>query len=268
MSIVRRGRFALLRTRQTLSVFDNGWDVLRRIVVGGDELVYRVGPVQITGPNAPGARVPVYEVFAEDEYGMDWFAQGLGDAPALVDIGAHIGCFSIAFATRFAGATVDAFEPTPSTGSFLQRNVDDNGLADRVRVHREAVSASAGVLVMADNGAGSGHNGVLHLGEAGAVSIEVPCVGLASVLESAGDRVDIMKMDAEGAEYDVILNSPPERWAAVRRLVMEYHPLPGHSFDELETYLAGTGLTLVRRDRYTDGLGLAWFSRDALTPPA
>lgn len=268
MSIVRRGRFALLRTRQTLSVLDNGWDVLRRIAMRSDELEYRVGAVRITGPNVPGARVPVYEVFAEDEYGIEWFAQGLGDAPTLVDIGAHIGCFSVAFATRFPGATVDAFEPTPSTSAYLQRNVDDNGLAGRVRVHQQAVSASSGVLVMADNGAGSGHNGVLHLGEAGAVSIEVPCVGLVSVLEAAGDRVDIMKMDAEGAEYDVILNSPPERWAAVRRLVMEYHPLPGHSFDELETYLAGAGLTLVRRDRYTDGLGLAWFSRDALTPPA
>lgn len=265
MNVVRRARFALMRTRQTVSIFDNGWDVLRRIATHADELVYQVDGLRITAPNAPGARVPVYEVFAEDEYGIEWFGQGL-DAPVLVDIGAHIGCFSIAFATTFPGSRVSTYEPTPSTGSYLQRNVDDNGLADRIAVHRKAVGATTGALVMADNGAGSGHNGVLHLGEPGAVTIEVPCVGLTDVLAEAGGHVDILKMDAEGAEYDVVLNSPVEMWSSVRRVVMEYHAMPGRSFDELESHLAAAGLALVRRDRYNEGLGLAWFSRDPITP--
>lgn len=264
MTVAHRTRFAARRVRETVATFDNGWDVLGQMARRTDELVYRVGDVTITAPNAPGARVPVYEVFSEDEYALRWFAQGLGEAPVLVDVGAHIGCFSVAFARRIPGARIHVYEPTPSTGGYLRRNVDDNGLADRITVHHEAVGASAGQLVMADNGPGSGHNGVLHLGEAGATSIEVPCVAIADVIAAAGGAVDLLKMDAEGAEYDVVLNSDPQVWTAVRRVVMEYHALPGHDFAELETHLAAAGLTLLRRDRYTEGLGLAWFSRDAI----
>ncbi len=264
MTTLRRLRFATRRARQTVTTFDNGWDVLRTIARRTGDVDYVVGPVRITGPNVPGARVPVYEVFAEDEYAMAWFGQGLPEDPVLVDVGAHIGCFSVAFATRYPQARVHCYEPTPSTGAYLSRNVEQNGLAERVTVHHCAVAASTGVLVMADNGVGSGHNGVLHLGEEGAVSIEVPSVGWEDVVTEVGGRVDVLKMDAEGAEYDVVLNASPRLWASVGRVVMEYHALAGHAFEEIEERLAGAGLHLVRRDRYTDGLGLAWFSREEL----
>lgn len=264
MTTLRRLRFATRRARQTMTTFDNGWDVLRTIARRTGDVDYVVGSVRITGPNAPGARVPVYEVFSEDEYAMAWFGQGLPDDPVLVDVGAHIGCFSVAFATLHPGARVHCYEPTPSTGSYLSRNVEQNGLADRISVHHSAVAASSGVLVMADNGTGSGHNGVLHLGEEGAVTIEVPSVGLEDVVAAAGGRVDVLKMDAEGAEYDVVLNASAQVWSAVGRVVMEYHALPGHDFEQIEERLAEAGLRLVRRDRYTEGLGLAWFSREDL----
>ncbi len=264
MRVVHRTRFAARRVRETVATFDNGWDVLAQMARRAPELTYRVGDLTITAPNAPGARVPVYEVFSEDEYALEWFAVGLGDAPVLVDVGGHIGCFSIAFAARLPGARIHVYEPTPSTGHYLQRNVASNGLGDQITVHHQAVGAAAGQLVMADNGPGSGHNGVLHLGEAGATSIEVPCVAIADVIAVAGGTVDLLKMDAEGAEYDVVLNSDPQVWSAVRRVVMEYHALPGHDLSEIEVHLAAAGLHLVRRDRYTEGLGLAWFSRDAI----
>lgn len=261
---LRSARFAARRVRQTVTSFDNGWAVLRSIVGRSDEVTYRANGLSVTGPNVPGARVPVYEVFAEDEYAMSWFAQGLPSSPVLVDIGAHIGCFTLDFARRHPESRVVAYEPTPSTGDYLERNIAANGLTDRVSVHRQAVGAETGHLVMADNGVGSGHNGVLHLGESGATTIEVPCVSLFDVIESVGRQVDVLKMDAEGAEYDVVLNSPEHVWSRVERVVMEYHAMPGRSFDELESHLAKTGLFVARRDRYSDGLGLAWFSRGAI----
>ena len=262
MSLARRSRHAARRVRQTLGSFDNTWEVVRGVVTGADELRFRTGGVTITCPNAPGARVPVYEVFAEDEYSLDWFTADLGPGPVALDIGAHIGCFSIDFTRRHPQARVHSYEPTPSTGAYLERNVADNGLAGRITVNRRAVGASAGVLVMADNGAGSGHNGVLHLGEEGAVSIEVPCEAIEDAFAAAGGGVDFVKMDSEGAEYDIVLGSRPEVWAGVRRLVMEHHPSPEHDFADLERFLADAGLRLVRHEVGGPGFGLAWFSRD------
>ncbi|MCR4515013.1 FkbM family methyltransferase [Aeromicrobium sp. 50.2.37] len=266
MTVLDRATWVARRTRQTVSVFDNGWSVLRQMAARADELAFEVDGLTIHCPNVPGARVPVYEVFAEDEYSLDWFGHGLPEDVHVVDIGAHIGCFSTDLLRRFPGATVHSYEPTPSTGAYTVRNVESNGLADRITVHRTAVGSRAGTLVMADNGPGSGHNGVLHLGEAGSVEIEVACDSIADAFAAAGDRVDLLKMDAEGAEYGILLDSDPALWSGVRRLVMEYHHSDEHGFDDLRTFLEGTGMTLVRHETGGPGFGLAWFSRDALPP--
>lgn len=264
MSFVRRSRFRARRAFQAVTVFDNRRSLLGQLLGRADELEFRTDGLTIVCPNVPGARVPVFEVFAEDEYDLPWFTQGLREDLVVVDIGAHIGCFSLSFSTQHPQSRVHSYEPTPSTGEYLVRNVEGNDLGHRITVNRSAVGARSGTLVMADTGQASGHNGVMHLGEEGAVGIEVPCVSLESAFEAAGGRVDLVKMDAEGAEYDIILTSPPELWQSVRRVVMEYHPLSGHSFDEIEAFLKTAGLSVVKRIDMPSGLGLAWLSRDEL----
>jgi FkbM family methyltransferase len=264
---------AALRVRQTVSQFDNGGrlllDLARQSVTGSpEEITFRSREgAQITIPNRPGARVPVYEIFVEDEYRLAWFTADLGDSPVVLDIGAHVGCFSVAVARRHPGARVDSYEASPSTAVYLSRNVDDNDLADRVHANNLAVQAVAGRLELADNGAASGHNGVLHLAEGGP-TVTVESVAMADVLTISGRSADLVKIDTEGGEYDMVLGSRPDDWAGVRRVVLEYHDLPGHSWDELEAFFVSAGLTLVHRERFADRLGMAWLSRDPLAPPA
>ncbi|WP_286689873.1 hypothetical protein [Aeromicrobium sp. REDSEA-S38_B2] len=114
MTVLDRATWVARRTRQTVSVFDNGWTVLRHMATGADELAFEVDGLTIHCPNAPGARVPVYEVFAEDEYSLDWFAQGLPDDVHVVDIGAHIGCFST-FRASASSTRWTRSAPTSST---------------------------------------------------------------------------------------------------------------------------------------------------------
>jgi len=202
--------FAALRVRQTLGGFDNGsrllLDMARQALTGRpEEITFRSrdGAV-VTIPNRPGARVPIYEIFVEDEYRLGWFTDDLGEAPVALDIGAHVGCFSIAFAHRHPGARVDAYEASPSTAAYLQRNIDDNRLGGRVRGNNLAVQAVAGELELADNGAASGHNGVLHLAE-DIRRVTVPSVAMAEVLTISGRSADLVKIDTEGGEYDMVL---------------------------------------------------------------
>jgi FkbM family methyltransferase len=61
-------------------------------------------------------------------------------------------------------------------------------------------------------------------------TIEVPCVDLRGALELAGlDRVDVLKMDVEGTEYEVLLQAVNDRsLEGVRQLLVEFHHfLPG-----------------------------------------
>lgn len=266
---MRSFRFAARRVQQTLSGFDNGASLLfaiaQQAVTGRPaEISFAIDSrCQITVPNRPGARVPVYEIFVEDEYRLDWFTSDLSPDAIALDIGAHVGCFSIAFARLRPGAQVHSYEASPSTAQYLQRNVTDNDLSEMIFVNNLAVQGVAGSLEMADNGAASGHNGVLHLTET-SNNVVVRSVSMADALLAGGRTADLVKIDTEGGEYDMVLGSDPADWSGVRRVVLEYHDLPGHSWDELEGFFTEAGLNLVHREEFAARLGMAWLSRDTV----
>ncbi|MEH3034316.1 MAG: FkbM family methyltransferase [Aeromicrobium erythreum] len=256
--------YAGRRVRQSFTHFENGpslvWNLLR-----SREMVFRTRTgLEIHVPNVPGARFPVYEINADDCYRIGELIEGLDPDFVGVDIGAHIGSFSTAVCAAAPGATMHAFEASPSTADWLERNVDANRLGARLHVHRRAVADHRGVLRLVDNGQASAHNGLTAPEGLGA-EVEVPCVTFDDVVERAGGRVDLVKCDAEGAEYGFILTSDPASWSTVQRVVMEYHPVEGRSLADLVDFLGAQGLDLVRDEPSDDkpGLGNAWFSRRA-----
>lgn len=266
--MIRSLPYAVRRVRQTLSNFDNGPQILaglarQRLTGRPPEIEYRLaGGTRVTCPNRPGARMPIYEVFIDDTYRIAWFTRGLGPHPVAVDIGGHIGSFALAFIGVQPDGRVHSFEASPATAEYLRRNVAANDLGDRVTVHEQAVSDTTGTLSFADNGAGSIHNGITSPEET--TTIEIPCLSITDALDLAGPEIDLLKLDAEGAEYDIVLQSKPEEWARVRRIVMEYHDRPGFTWAEIETFFASAGLRVVRQEPVDDRLGLAWLARDPL----
>ena len=75
--------------------------------------------------------------------------------------------------------------------------------------------------------------------------------------------VRLVKIDTEGAEYDIVLGSDPGEWRDVERVVLEYHDVSGHGWPELESFFASAGLSEVAREDTTDRLGTVWLSRKA-----
>lgn len=251
------------RLVQTPRTFANWPAVLYGMARGRpDELTFRTrSGVTVTCPNRPGARVPVYEVFAEDCYQLRPFLGPLLDRPIqVIDIGGHVGTFSCRLTQLHPHASVLAFEPSPTTAGYLRRNVAQNGVADRVRVCELALAATSGSARFRDNGAGSGMN---ELAGSGA---QVRTISFDDAVAAAGAPVDVVKIDCEGGEYDLVLASSPASWACVQRVVLEYHPVFGHGWAELESFFAYVGLT-VQQIGTLDGYGAVWLSREPLALP-
>ncbi|WP_203336316.1 FkbM family methyltransferase [Nocardioides limicola] len=265
--MIRNPSFAMHRLRQT-GRFRNAPQVLWSIATSRTPLrrdalrfVMKDGTV-IDTPNQPGARVPIYEVFVEDAYDYDALTEGLRPDLVALDIGGHVGCFSVALAKHSREARVHTYEASPVTAQWLFRNVEQNELSDRVHPHHSAVAGVTGTLEFADNGRGSGLNGVTAAQRSGhpTAIATVPAVTFGDAVRAAGGTVDLVKMDTEGAEYDIVLNSSAEDWETVSRIVLEHHAVPGQDAAELERFLVGAGFEVTRRESGGTA-GILWLDR-------
>jgi FkbM family methyltransferase len=224
------------RVLQTPKTFSN-WrtvlvDMAREKVGQGPETLSfaaRSG-LRIDCPNQPGARVPIYEIFAEDCYHFDWFLGALDQQPMqVIDIGGQVGTFACRLAQVQPKATIASFEPSPTTADFLRRNVAQNHFGDRITVHEQALAATVGFAEFDDNEGGSGTNSLVATGgntASGAATtrniMRVETTTFDNAVVAIGAPLDLVKMDCEGGEYDMVYASAPENWASVQRLVLEY----------------------------------------------
>jgi FkbM family methyltransferase len=260
-------RHQLRRLLQTPQAFTNWPGLLagiarKKVADGPDVLTFHTrGGQTISIPNSPGARVPLYEVFAEDCYDLRWFLGELIDRPIhVLDIGAHVGTFSTYLASIHPTATVDCFEPSPDTFQFLKRNVEANGNADRIHPHQKALAGETGSAILDVQGAGSGLNNLAVDDQADVAGVRVETIAFDEVVAAARGPVELIKMDCEGGEYDLVYKSSKESWASVQRLVLEYHPFPNESWEELRAWFADVGLHVLR-DIRSPIAGTAWLSR-------
>lgn len=256
------------RIRQTPGLFRNFptvfWDLgTQRTRFARDEMTLRLrNGVQVTIPNADGARYPIYEIFADDAYGLAELTSGIDGDAAVLDIGGQVGCFALAVAGALPRAAVHVYEASPTSASYAQRNVDDNGLGDRVTVHAAALAGEAGEFSLIDNGNASVLNGIT---APGGREVVVPAVAFDEAVarvRATGRTVQVVKMDVEGAEYDVVLASSPDSWSDVRTVALEYHPVPGHDLDELMAFLSPLGFERYHQEDGSEpGLGMVWLRR-------
>jgi FkbM family methyltransferase len=160
----------------------------------------------------------LHTVFARSEYG----ALASRRTPYLIDIGANIGSVTLDLAWRDGTLKVDAYEPNPRTFETLTRNVQENGLGSRVRVFSEAVMNRDGVVVL-----WSGESSVLSSVSAsaaiGGVSVSVPTISLDRAVSRTGSAQVALKIDAEGAEVEMLESASEATLAAIAELALEYH---------------------------------------------
>jgi FkbM family methyltransferase len=128
-------------------------------------------------------------------------------APAsrvFVDVGANVGKHTARFLARApADARVLAFEPSESAAAELQRRFAGD---PRVEIVDAACGARAGTAEFHEEPAGGVRSSLVPgRSAAGATVRRVPVVALDDVCASRGiDRIDLLKIDAEGADALVL----------------------------------------------------------------
>jgi FkbM family methyltransferase len=144
--------------------------------------------------------------FLEEHILAAWCAAARG-ARIVFDVGANGGIYSLAALAAEPSAGVHAFEPTPEIADRLRDTAEMNGLA-ALTVRQMAVSNQDGFALLRRCGADVGGNEGMNyiVADAGGADGErVPTIRLDTACRQLrADRIDLLKLDVQGAEADVL----------------------------------------------------------------
>ena len=192
-------------------------------LVGEQPYIFRSGARVQVGRGVDHATI--VEIFFRRDYGT------IPAGSVVLDIGASIGAFTVYAATSAPDVRVYAYEPLPEFARLLHENVRINGLSGAVTCVTAAV---AGTATPRDLVCG-GHTILFPTlyadgADRTATTVRVPCTTLADILQVHQlARVHVVKMDCEGAEYEILYNTPASCLEKLSEIRMEYHNLDGQT---------------------------------------
>jgi FkbM family methyltransferase len=117
-----------------------------------------------------------------------------------------MGFYSLSLGVLNPKMIIEAFEPQPKTFSVLQKNILINNLEAQVIANNCGIGSKSDSIEMyipKFTGSGGGSFADLHQEEGDAEKIQVSVLALDSRI-SEGHKIDFMKVDVEGFEFEVI----------------------------------------------------------------
>lgn len=144
---------------------------------------------------------------AYEPFETELFKKSLKKGEVVLDIGAHIGYYTL-IAAKIVGdeGKVFAFEPAPDNYALLEKNVNVNGYRN-VILEQKATSDKTGKLKLYL----TGNNTAMHRiypSRYSVNSIEIDTIRLDDYFEDYSGKIDMIKIDVEGAEWSVFQGMP------------------------------------------------------------
>ncbi|MCH8343216.1 MAG: FkbM family methyltransferase [Planctomycetes bacterium] len=161
------------------------------------------------------------EIYLKDQYRVSRHEAETWQC--VVDLGANVGLFTSRVAEQ--AERVICYEPIPENFAQLRRNIE--GLSNVAPV-QEAVDGKTGMMRLhfpqANEATGQFAKypqPEIHLPES---FIEVPCITLDELFDRHRiESCDLLKIDVEGAEYDILYAASDRTYARILRIYGEYH---------------------------------------------
>lgn len=214
-----------------------------------------------------------YKYFKQDYElnNINFLNNQLEKGMTVIDIGAHIGLLSTIIAQKVgASGRVFSFEPTPSTFQLLQKTIAINGNQKIITPFNKAVSDKSGTTTFyitdkpAHNSNSLANTKRENVKEFG---IDVKLVSVDDFAsENKLSKIDLIKIDAEGAELSVLKGAEKIITAFRPKILLALHPLSiisfGDSLPEIWDFVTGKGYKVyylnqeISRDSFVSQKGL------------
>ena len=203
----------------------------------------------------------------------------------ILDIGAHIGCFSVYARKLNSVSPIIAIEPEPNNFELLKENLKINHCKDvitkqvalvsqshpeRIRRLGEEVEGSftprdlstSFTPIVVHSAQDDVKKTTLYLNKDShnhstfyetKESISVSALNLEELIKKNKlEKIGILKIDIEGEEFSVIKNIKPDTWKLIENIILEYHDFRGNDHNDLENIIHSKGFSIEHFPNYYD----------------
>jgi FkbM family methyltransferase len=166
----------------------------------------------------------IYQVLLRQRGKAEYYLPLALKPEVILDIGSNIGASILFFHEQFPAARIYGFEPHPETFQVLQKNV---GALPGVEVFNYGLGAADANISVPFDGADFSR----FMSKDKTADWSGPLTPTACQIKHAGEvmktlgltKVDLVKIDCEGAEYDVLTALPPDLLHQSKWIVGEMH---------------------------------------------
>lgn len=189
------------------------------------------------------------EIFMDEQYKF----VSNKSKPLIIDCGSNIGVAVLYFKKLFPESRIIAFEPNPHTFRLLEKNISVNNLKN-VETHNKALWHEETVIsFFIDENVGT-LLGSVRKDRGGDHELKIRTEKLSDLLAQY-DKVDMLKMDVEGAEINVIDDLKRNNMIQkADRYIIEYHHNISDDKSALSSFLKifeDNGFNYVIKEYYT-----------------
>lgn len=159
----------------------------------------------------------------------------------IIDIGGHLGFFSIMASLLNPDVPIYAFEPHIGNFELLKTNLKNNRVKN-VHPKQLAVSDRAGEAELLLSKEDLNHSLTKAIEPTGETQ-KAQATTLERIFEKNRiEKCDLLKLDCEGSEYVIIYSAPKDIFKKITNIFLEYHDwVDGENSEKLKDYLKNSG---------------------------
>lgn len=210
---------SILKFKDVLSLYDN--------------LISNGTSAKILGGTFHGLEKVNYytvdEVFMSDFYKFN----SENKKPVIIDCGANIGLSVLYFKHTHPEAVIYAFEPDTKNYNYLAENVKSYGWEKCVFIYKQLVSDTAGFEYFEE--LGNAGSKIVSENAQNNNTTKIEKIRLKDFLTELNCKIDFLKLDIEGSEFDVIPDLK-ELYPIIQKMYIEFHS-DVNNFPEMYDYI-------------------------------
>ena len=223
---------------------NNWWDFfLDYLKLKKGYIIYKIGDKKIKTRARTIDKAIITEVVLEELYFPKLLK--LPDNAIVIDVGAHIGSFSVLIHNKMKNGQVYAIEPSKQNYELLLDQIGINDL--KIKSFKIALSDKKGKMKLYEGNHSA--RGSLFREEGKNFEIIETQTMKNFFEENKIEKCDLMKMDIEGGEYSVLYSTPKEIFDKIDKIFLEVHEIDGQNKLDLIEFLNKQGFKIEIKDK-------------------